>query len=311
VKRLLGIALALGLFTAPAHAQHSGLVDSVGAATALNALNVRASIAMAGQNGCGFSLAAGTLIGTIVPEVSYDGGTTYVAAMFEDPVSGVLEPSLVFTGSNTASYRTVQLEQGVTHCSARVSAFTSGTATGTVRGTLANTTVFTEPALGQTYVAVVKGIAAAAAKDYINLFNASGSGKVLRVTAVYAIPDTTAAVTGVNVMAIFSRVSSAGATCTAGAIAGYDSRATAVPAQVTVSTNCTTDPTIVIDLGGAAIATDETPPGGGFGRQALYECNNIRGAQCWHFREGEGVSLKSVATLAPAGTVTIWIEFVM
>jgi hypothetical protein len=111
--------------------------DVATAATALGALNAAVSVAMAGRNSVGMFLAAGTLIGTIVPEISYDGGTTWVATVFVDPTAGAFaySASVVFAGSNTATSLSIKAGGGVTNARVRVSAFTSGTANCTVRAT--------------------------------------------------------------------------------------------------------------------------------------------------------------------------------
>src|SRR5271167_4033001 len=56
--------------------------DQITGTTALGALNAAISVAVAGQYGAAFVLTAGTLVGTIVPEISFDGGTTWVASFF-------------------------------------------------------------------------------------------------------------------------------------------------------------------------------------------------------------------------------------
>lgn len=111
--------------------------DTVGTPVALNALNVAAQVALAGQRGAGFFLAAGTLIGTIVPELSFDGGTTWVATFFVDGdgTNLVLPQTIVFAANNTVTQKAILLHGGATHARVRVSLFTSGTATCTLRAT--------------------------------------------------------------------------------------------------------------------------------------------------------------------------------
>ncbi len=109
--------------------------DTVGATGALNALNAIASVAVTGRSGTGMFLAAGTLIGTIVPEISYDGGTTWVASQFDDPATGAIASSIVFAAANGAQTQTIILNGGASNARVRVSAFTSGTANATLRAT--------------------------------------------------------------------------------------------------------------------------------------------------------------------------------
>jgi len=125
--------------------------EVVGAAGTLNALNAAATIFAAGQEGVGFQLAAGTLIGTIVPECSLDGGTTWVATMFDDPVTGNKVTSIVFGSANTATARSLIGVSGASNYRVRVSAFTSGTASCTMRAsTVDDPTVLFSGAAGST-----------------------------------------------------------------------------------------------------------------------------------------------------------------
>jgi hypothetical protein len=113
----------------------SSAADTVGSTVALNALNATASVALAGDGGAGMLLAAGTLIGTIVPEVSSDGGTTWVASLFYDPATQATAASVVFGSANAATTKTILVAGGASHARVRVSAFTSGTANATLRAT--------------------------------------------------------------------------------------------------------------------------------------------------------------------------------
>jgi len=108
----------------------------VTASGTLNALNATASIALAGHYTVGMQLAAGTLVGTIVPEISFDGGTTWVATFFDDPVTSNKVASIVFGSNNTATARTIIGAGGASNVRVRVSVFTSGTATCNLRTSL-------------------------------------------------------------------------------------------------------------------------------------------------------------------------------
>lgn len=109
--------------------------DATGTPTALNNTNVAASVGAAGYQGCGMFLAAGTLAATLTPEVSYDGGTTWLASQFYDPSTQALSATKAFTNPNAATQFTVMMAGGVSTCRVRVSAFTSGAATATMRAT--------------------------------------------------------------------------------------------------------------------------------------------------------------------------------
>lgn len=114
------------------------LVDLVGSAGTLNALNAAATINSFGYNAVGMFLAAGTLVGTIVPEASLDGGTTWISTFFDDPSTSTKVSSIVFGSSNTATTRTIVGVGGASNYRVRVSAFTSGTASCTLRADLIN-----------------------------------------------------------------------------------------------------------------------------------------------------------------------------
>lgn len=108
--------------------------DTTGSGT-LNALNATASIALAGTAGASLQLSAGTLIGTIVPEISYDGGTTWSISLFQDPTNAVFSSSITFSASNGANAQTIIVPAGASNARVRVSLFTSGTASANVRST--------------------------------------------------------------------------------------------------------------------------------------------------------------------------------
>jgi hypothetical protein len=107
--------------------------ETLGATNALGALNAAATINAAGRSSVGFFLAAGTLIGTITPECSYDGGTTWVQATFDNPVNSLKTTTIVFGSANTATSLSIIGSAGASQYRVRVSAFTSGTANGTLR----------------------------------------------------------------------------------------------------------------------------------------------------------------------------------
>ena len=101
----------------------------------LGALNAAVTVIHPGLQSVGFQLVAGTLVGTLVPEVSFDGGVTWVQTFFYNPTTGNIAPSLVFSIANTSQTRTILTTGGEGQVRVRVSAFTSGTANATVRAT--------------------------------------------------------------------------------------------------------------------------------------------------------------------------------
>lgn len=112
----------------------SGTADVTGSG-ALGALNAAVQVTTAGLLTVGMQLAAGTLIGTITPEVSFDGGTTWVVTQFDDPATLTKSATIVFGSSNTATARTLVGVGGSGLTRVRVSAYTSGTANITIRAT--------------------------------------------------------------------------------------------------------------------------------------------------------------------------------
>ena len=109
--------------------------SDVTATGALGALNATVQITLAGHSSVGFQLATGTLIGTIVAEMSFDGGTTWNATYF-DQTTGSKVSSVTFSSSNTALGSTIVGVGGSGLARVRVSAYTSGTANITLRASM-------------------------------------------------------------------------------------------------------------------------------------------------------------------------------
>jgi hypothetical protein len=134
--------------------------QDVTATGALGALNATVSVTTAGLSSIGMQLAAGTLIGTIVPETSFDGGTTWNATYF-DAVTGNIVSSFVFGSANTATAATIVGAGGSGMTRVRVSAYTSGTANITLRASdIADPSSLSEGIPGQALppVATLKGL---------------------------------------------------------------------------------------------------------------------------------------------------------
>jgi hypothetical protein len=112
---------------------HIAVPDTTTASTVLGALNATVSITMAGLSSVGFQIAAGTLIGTLVPECSIDGGTTWVSCTFFDPINSAVASSIVFGSSNTLKVVSVLPIGGSSNVRIRVSIYTSGTANALMR----------------------------------------------------------------------------------------------------------------------------------------------------------------------------------
>lgn len=108
-------------------------IADVTATGALGALNAAVTVTIPGLNTVGMQLAAGTLIGTITPQYSYDGGTTWNPTYFTDPGVGTLNSTIVFGSSNTATSRMIIVPGGAGEVRVAVTAYTSGTANITLR----------------------------------------------------------------------------------------------------------------------------------------------------------------------------------
>lgn len=114
-------------------ALHTLTPDRTTTSTALGALNATVAISLEGMNSVGFLLYAGTLTATLTPEQSVDGGTTWIAARFFNPISLVVVSAFAVTNPNNATTLGVITVQGASHVRVRVSAYTSGTANSVLR----------------------------------------------------------------------------------------------------------------------------------------------------------------------------------
>jgi hypothetical protein len=217
----------------------SALGDTT-ATGALGVLNAAVTLALAGFGGAGFQLAAGTLIGTLVAEVSYDAGTTWVATFFADPSTSARAPTLVFATANTATGRSLVIPDGATHVRVRVSAFGSGTANGTVKATVNSVPVVTPVQVQHsgkaTYATVIRNfVPISNATDMITI---SGSAsRTIRVTrGILTATQTTA---GTNEFFVIKRsTANSGGTSAAATVVPYDRlNPAASAAVVTYSAN--------------------------------------------------------------------------
>lgn len=107
--------------------------DTTTSSTALAALNATVAISMAGLSSAGFQILSGTLIGTLTPESSIDGGTTWAPASFYDPSNSTISSNVVFASANATKVLSVLPIGGSSNIRVRVSAYTSGTANSLLR----------------------------------------------------------------------------------------------------------------------------------------------------------------------------------
>jgi hypothetical protein len=97
--------------------------DTAPTSQSITALNGAAQVALAGQAGAGVTV-SGTWTATLTPELSFDGGATWVSTFFKIPNTG----QYVATSSANGPYAIV-CTAGASHARVRASAFTSGTIT--------------------------------------------------------------------------------------------------------------------------------------------------------------------------------------
>jgi hypothetical protein len=135
VKAASTAAIATDPALVVAISPNNSLITSISDTTAtgtLGALNATTQITLAGAGSAGFQLAAGTLVGTILAEVSFDAGTSWNST-YIDQTSGNIVSSIVFASSNGAAAGTFIGVGGTGLARVRVSAYTSGTANITLR----------------------------------------------------------------------------------------------------------------------------------------------------------------------------------
>jgi hypothetical protein len=122
---------------------HVAAPDTTVASTALGALNATISINLAGLPGAGFQLASGTLIGTLTPQISYDGGTTWINTLFYNPTNQQTAATFTFSASNPTTVLSIVLSGGASNARVKVTSYTSGTANATMRATASTSTTIT------------------------------------------------------------------------------------------------------------------------------------------------------------------------
>lgn len=130
----------------------------------INGSGQTVQIALSGFRGVGVTI-TGTWSGTLVPELSMDGGSSWIAAQLYDSVARTFSTS---TTANIAS--SIVLTGGASHVRIRSSSWTSGTATIALRSTEASTPVVDGSLNTQT-----SKITQAVATPLTTLFNAASA----------------------------------------------------------------------------------------------------------------------------------------
>lgn len=170
-----------------------------------------------------------------------------------------------------------------------------------------------------TYTWWVPGAAVGASKLYADLFNASGSGKVIEIRGIWAIPKSDVAVTGVVGVEVGLYRTSAvgtggtahtyngGAASTAHVITPWDTNNAALPAQITARAAPAGGATIGALYWAQYVFTEETNAATYIGAYTnLMPVGTVN--QRITLREGQGLLIKQ-GTVAGVGTLAFLVLF--
>jgi hypothetical protein len=156
-----------------------------------------------------------------------------------------------------------------------------------------------------TYYAGAIASVAGANKRHLCLFNASGSGKKVKVYRVAAAGAPTAAVTGLVIPLYTARITAAPTGGSAGSIAKADTTDANVPAQITTTLAATGGATEeAVPFGVGVVSGEETSAA----NEAVLYQSVLNGAKTMTLAEGQGIVVKQGA-LASAGAITIVVCF--
>lgn len=173
--------------------------------------------------------------------------------------------------------------------------------------------------MANTWRAVATGITwSTTAKSMLKVFNASGSGVVLRVYRIWVINSQIVAATGVQPQVRVVRLSTTGSGGATVTPIAHDTNNTALPAQVTAASGDTTPGTIDATFRRALYSSDEPAVGGATVDELEtivplclfwnggYDDTNIEPIV---LREGFGVSVYTPGVTSAAGNADFIIEF--
>lgn len=170
--------------------------------------------------------------------------------------------------------------------------------------------------MAASYTCLATSVTWAASKNMIALFNASGSGKIIRLYRVWVTTNQISGVTGGVALLGVHRFTTVGTGGTTVSFLKHDTNSAAVPAQIT----CVHGPTAITSTGlfrQISFPTDEIAVSGAtweemmsfhvFGKiwDAGYEDTTIEPLVC---REGEGIVLQTPATGTYVGSGTFNLE---
>jgi hypothetical protein len=170
------------------------------------------------------------------------------------------------------------------------------------------------------YRLVVPSQAVGASKVYCDLFNATGSGKIMKILSVFAYPDIDTAVTGTLAVEIaLTRTTAVGTggtaatnnstSLTAPTITNLDTADSVVPAQVTARSAPTGGATAGAYLGSRWIFTEETNAGSAIAASQGADLIRNEGSKLI-VRENSGIRIIQ-GIVASVGTVAIEINFTL
>lgn len=168
-----------------------------------------------------------------------------------------------------------------------------------------------------TYGFTIVASASAANKDHFDLFNASGSGKLVEIRGIFMGGAPTAAVSGFSVQHDFYRTSAVGTGGTAlttsaatfPSIHKFDTASANLPAQITIRAAPTGGATVSHALFSCWVPQEETNAG-----TTLFQTVNLLPAtvvgQRYTIREGEGFKLRQL-TAGVAAPLTVYGVFTL
>lgn len=173
--------------------------------------------------------------------------------------------------------------------------------------------------MAATYRAIATGVTwSTSAKCMLKVFNASGSGVVLRVYRVWVLNNQTANVTGVIPIVQLVRTSTVGTGGTVITPIKHDTSSSALPAQVTAMSGDTSIGTIDATFRRSIFSSDEPA----VGTMTIDELESIvplsvfwdtgyidTGVEPITLREGYGVMVYCAGIASAAGNVDVIIEF--
>lgn len=315
-----------------ATATNSGAALSVACTDAnINACGANSTLelAMAGFLGAGVAVTTSTtLVGVLAADCSYSlTSNQWKPTFFYNPSDG--RQRTITVASGAAFDNSIFPCSGARRVRLRLQVVTSGTiptSAATLTGTMHNGRALTSDELAvPTYAWSIPKAAAAASKLYADLFNASGSGKIIKVRGIFPVAYGNVAVAGViSVRIDIYRTSAVGTGGTAfvyksatldvagGAVSPMDTNAPALPSQITGRAVPTAGATIAEWIDTLQCFTEETSAQTYIcsGQTNMSDAAGLQDAvQRRTLREGQGLLIKEDATASPIGNIGFKVLF--